>query len=72
MAPLGQQAGLAASVIGTVNTLGSIIVGALIGHFYAHSLWALAIGYAIIGALAWLLMRSASQRQDRMDREHGA
>ena len=61
MAPLGQQAGLAASVIGTVNTLGSIAVGALIGLLYDGTLWALAGGYALVGAAAAGLMRGAGR-----------
>lgn len=62
MAPLGQQAGLAASVIGTLNTLGSTLVGGLIGHFYGGTLWALALGYAAAGALALWLFVSAERR----------
>lgn len=63
MAPLGQQAGLAASVIGTVSTLGSIIVGGVIGHLYDGTLWPLAGGFVVVGALGGGLMRAATRHE---------
>jgi len=59
MEPLGHIAGIAASVIGTVTTLLSLVLGALIGLAYDGTVLPLIAGFAILSALSYPAMRFA-------------
>jgi MFS transporter, DHA1 family, multidrug resistance protein len=50
--PLGHIAGSATSVISFVQTLISVFLGSLIGHFYDGTLYSFAFGFAFMGAIS--------------------
>ncbi|MFZ1680229.1 MAG: multidrug effflux MFS transporter [Rhizobiaceae bacterium] len=58
MEPLGHLAGMAAAVQGTVQTIGSAVIGAIIGQAFDGSVMPFAAGSAIValGALGCVLM----------------
>ena len=59
MEPLGHVAGLASSLIGSVKTLVSLVLGYFIGYAYDGSVVPLVTGFCLLGALALGLMRLA-------------
>jgi DHA1 family bicyclomycin/chloramphenicol resistance-like MFS transporter len=54
MEPLGQVAGLAASVVGAVSTLIAVPLGAVLGQCYSDSVLPLTVGFALFGGVAWV------------------
>lgn len=56
MEPLGEMAGLGASVIGAISTLISVPLGMLIGHFYDGSVLPLVLGFFILSMMSLVLM----------------
>ena len=56
MQPLGHYAGIGASVVGSFSTLMSIPLGAYIGQAYNGTVLPLAIGFSVLGAIAWGLI----------------
>ncbi len=58
MEPLGHIAGLAAAVIGSLSTLGAVLIAAPMGQLYDGSPVSLVGGVAVCSAVAYLLMRS--------------
>ncbi len=50
--PLGHIAGIANSVISSIQTLTSVIIGTFIGHFYAGSIIPLVLGFFITSLVA--------------------
>ncbi len=73
MEPLGHVAGLASSLIGSVQTLISLFLGYLIGYAYDGSVVPLVMGFFLLGTLAfglmWLFGRDAPvARQGPADR----
>ncbi len=62
MEPLGHIAGIAASVIGTVTTLVSMVLGALIGLAYDGTVLPLISGFAALGTLSYPAMLWAEHK----------
>ncbi|MGI9499570.1 MAG: multidrug effflux MFS transporter [Geminicoccaceae bacterium] len=62
MEPLGHIAGIAASVIGTVTTLLSMVLGALIGLAYDGTVLPLVGGFAALGSLSFAAMLWAESK----------
>ena len=56
MQPLGHVAGTASSVQGTIGTLGGAMLGLAIGQSFDGTVVPLAAGFAILGALALLIL----------------
>lgn len=56
MEPVGHIAGLAASVIGALSTVGAAAIAAPVGQLFDGSLTPMASGLLIMSTLAWLLM----------------
>jgi DHA1 family bicyclomycin/chloramphenicol resistance-like MFS transporter len=59
LAPHGRIAGVTSSLIGSVQTAGGAISGALVGAFYDHTPRSLATTVAVAGALTLLVHRAA-------------
>ena len=57
MQPLGHVAGLGAAVIGSLSTLISTPIGAIIGRFYNTSVTPLIMGIAILATLSIVVVR---------------
>ena len=58
MEPMGEVAGMAAAIIGATSSVISLALGTLIGQMYDNTLRPIALGFLILGAVSWLLMRS--------------
>lgn len=56
MEPMGEVAGMASAIIGSVSSLLSISLGTLIGQSYNNTLIPIAAGFMILGACALSLM----------------
>ncbi len=56
MEPMGEVAGMASAIIGSVSSIMSIGLGTMIGQMYDNTLVPIAAGFTILGACAWLLM----------------
>lgn len=65
MEPLGHIAGIAASVIGTITTLLSMLLGALIGLAYDGTVLPLVGGFTLLGALSFAAVRWAESEKRR-------
>ena len=63
MEPLGHIAGIAASVIGTVTTLLSMLLGATIGLAYDGTVLPLIGSFAVLGALSFAAMLWAESKR---------
>jgi DHA1 family bicyclomycin/chloramphenicol resistance-like MFS transporter len=61
MEPLGHVAGVAASVIGSLTTFVSLLLGTLIGRSYDGTVLPLVGGFALLGLAAAALMRWAER-----------
>ena len=59
MEPLGHLAGIGAAVVGTLSTLISIALGAIIGRSYNGTVLPLIIGLAVLSGLSILVVRWA-------------
>jgi DHA1 family bicyclomycin/chloramphenicol resistance-like MFS transporter len=62
MEPMGHIAGMAASIIGSLTSLLSVLAGGLVSQQYNGTLLPLVIGYALIGVTA-LLVSTLMARQ---------
>ncbi|MBB6520765.1 multidrug effflux MFS transporter [Pseudoteredinibacter isoporae] len=61
MEPLGKLAGIGAAVVGSVSTLISFALGALIGSYYEGSVLPLVISFALCAALALIIVTIADR-----------
>ncbi|WP_244447089.1 multidrug effflux MFS transporter [Hoeflea sp. BAL378] len=61
MEPLGAIAGTASSTLGFAQTVGGGVVGALIGQTYDGTIFPLAAGYAIVSAIAVVMVLIAEK-----------
>lgn len=57
MEPMGEVAGMASAIIGSVSSIISLIIGTLIGQMYNDTLIPIASGFLIFGIVSYLLMR---------------
>ena len=64
--PLGHIAGIAASVIGTMTTLLSMLLGAAIGLAYDGTVLPLIGGFAVLGALSLSTMLWAESKRQNL------
>jgi DHA1 family bicyclomycin/chloramphenicol resistance-like MFS transporter len=58
MEPMGDVAGMASAIIGATSSVISLLLGTLIGQLYDGTLRPIALGFLLLGAVSWLLMRS--------------
>lgn len=65
MEPLGHIAGIAASMIGTVTTLISMLLGALIGLAYDGTVLPLIGGFAVLGTSSFAAMLWAERKKHK-------
>ncbi len=63
MEPMGEVAGMASAIIGSVSSVMSIGLGTLIGQMYDNTLVPIAAGFMVLGAGAFLLMRLEQRGQ---------
>ena len=63
MEPLGHIAGVAASVVGSLTTFISLLLGTLIGRSYDGTVLPLVGGFVILGLAAIAVMRWAERRR---------
>lgn len=56
MEPMGEVAGMASAIIGSVSSVMSIGLGTLIGQMYDNTLVPIAAGFTVLCSCAWLLM----------------
>ncbi|NRB82032.1 MAG: Bcr/CflA family drug resistance efflux transporter, partial [Saccharospirillaceae bacterium] len=56
MEPMGDNAGIASAVIGSVSSIMSIIIGTTIGQLYDGTVLPLTMGFVFIGAIATALL----------------
>jgi len=61
MEPLGHIAGIGSAMMGSIQMLLSVLIGGLIGQSYHGTLVPLAAGFMILGALALLSIKIATQ-----------
>lgn len=66
MEPMGEVAGMASAIIGSVSSVMSISLGTLIGQMYDNTLAPIAAGFLVMGCCALILMR-VEQRQHRVE-----
>lgn len=59
MEPMGHIAGMASAIIGSVSSVLSLTLGALIGQLYDGTLVPLTAGFLVLGALSWFFMLMA-------------
>ena len=52
MEPMGNNAGIATAVIGSVSSILSIVIGTLIGQMYDGTVMPITLGFVFIGAIA--------------------
>ncbi|MEM7127128.1 MAG: multidrug effflux MFS transporter [Chloroflexota bacterium] len=64
MEPLGHIAGIGAALVGSLSTLLSIPLGAIIGQSYNGTVLPLVGGFALFGVLSIVTMRWAEQTRD--------
>jgi MFS transporter, DHA1 family, multidrug resistance protein len=57
MEPMGEVAGMASAIIGSVSSILSLAIGTFIGQMYNNTLVPIASGFLGFGAIAYLLMR---------------
>lgn len=65
MAPHRNLAGVASSVIGSVQTLGGAVAGYCVGAFYDHTPLSLAATVAVLGTLTFLVRERGEPENDR-------
>jgi len=63
MAPLGDRAGMGASVVGAVSTGLSLLLGAGIGQCYDGTLIPLVTGFALLSGLGRLIFGWVEKRE---------
>ncbi|GAA6150844.1 multidrug effflux MFS transporter [Pseudoteredinibacter isoporae] len=61
MEPLGKLAGIGAAVVGSVSTLISFALGAVIGSYYEGSVMPLVLSFAVCSALALIIITIADR-----------
>lgn len=64
MEPMGEVAGMASAIIGSVSSIISLILGTTIGQMYNYTLIPITIGFLVLGSLAFLLMRLEEKRHN--------
>lgn len=64
MEPLGHIAGLAAAVIGSLSTMGAVLIAVPVGQSYDGTPVPLVAGVAICSGIAFLLMRSTRRAEE--------
>lgn len=57
MEPMGEVAGMASAITGSVSSVISLVLGTLIGQMYNNTLIPIAGGFLVCGAVAYALMR---------------
>jgi DHA1 family bicyclomycin/chloramphenicol resistance-like MFS transporter len=57
MEPMGEVAGMASAIIGSVSSIMSIGLGTMIGQMYDNTLVPIAAGFTVLGCGAWVLMQ---------------
>ena len=65
MEPLGHIAGLASSLIGSVTTLVSLILGYIIGGLYNHTLIPMVAGFGLLSLVSLAMVQVAGGRKAR-------
>ena len=63
MEPLGHIAGLASSLIGSVTTLVSLILGYVIGALYNHTLVPMVAGFGLLSTVSLMMVYLAGDRR---------
>lgn len=69
MEPMGDVAGMASAIIGSVSSILSITLGTVIGQMYNNTLIPIAGGFAVLGAISLLLMR-VEQKTSSQESDH--
>lgn len=59
--PLGEMAGMAASVISGIYLVIAMILGTIIGQMYDGTLLPVLLGFSVLGVAAWLLLAIADK-----------
>lgn len=62
MEPMGEVAGMAAAIIGSVSSVISLLLGTSIGQMYNNTLVPITTGFLVLGILTLLLMRWEQQK----------
>jgi DHA1 family bicyclomycin/chloramphenicol resistance-like MFS transporter len=62
MEPMGQIAGLASAIIGASSSVISMSIGAVIGQSYNDTLIPMAVGFAVLFSIGFLVMRFAARQ----------
>ncbi len=57
MEPMGENAGIAAAIIGAVSTVLAVVIGVPLGQFYNGSTWPLVTGFAVLGLGCLMVIR---------------
>tara|TARA_R110001592_G_scaffold27763_5_gene102649 strand:+ start:9637 stop:10848 length:1212 start_codon:yes stop_codon:yes gene_type:complete len=67
MEPMGQQAGTASAVIGSLSTAISVCIGTVIGQLYNHTLIPLVLGFLCLSAVTLILHMWLRHYTTKMD-----
>jgi len=65
MEPLGQYAGMGASIVGALSMFMSVPLGAFIGQSYNGTVLPLVLGFTVLGGLSMVLLYWAEQYSDK-------
>ena len=63
ISPLGHIAGVANSVISSVQSIGSALLGGVIGYLYNQSVTPLVLGFLFLGILSYIIIRNERLRK---------
>lgn len=74
MEPMGDNAGIASAVIGSMSSIMSLIIGTTIGQFYDGTVLPIAVGFSIAGTVSFSLLILAGRLNSelRQNDESGA
>ncbi len=56
MEPMGEVAGMASAITGSLSSLMALMLGIIIGQLYDNTLVPIAAGFMVLGIFAWLLI----------------
>lgn len=70
MEPMGDNAGIASAVIGSISSIMSLTIGTTIGQFYDGTVLPIAIGFSIAGTVSFSLLILAGQLNTELRKSH--
>ena len=69
MEPMGEVAGMASAIIGSVSSVISLVIGTFVGQMYNNTLIPIAFGFLGCGIIAYILMRVEMHLHNKISSE---